>query len=382
MGVSGNVDVPGGNVFWVNVPIDFHENWDKLPPEQAKKRLGGDRYRVLSMGPLRKAHPPTVFNAILTGKPYPVKALVLFANNALCSYPNSKKVYEALKIVEFFVATDIFMTPTTEMADILLPAATWLERDEIQVNPFSGWYVGVRQKVVQTGECRSDWEIILELSERLGLRHGGLHKFIDEVLARTGTTFSELKERGWITSPMRYLKYEEAGFPATPSGKFEIYSQVLENLGYDPLPYHTEPPESPYSTPELAEKYPLILITGGRNPVFFHSEHRQIPWLRKIIPDPLVEMHPETAARLGIRDGDLVVIESPRGSCKQRARLTIGIDPRVVHAQHNWWFPEKLDPEHGVWESNVNILTDDERCDPATGSNPLRALLCRVYKSS
>jgi anaerobic selenocysteine-containing dehydrogenase len=180
---------------------------------------------------------------------------------------------------------------------------------------------------------------------------------------------------------MRYRKYETDGFSGTPSGRFEICSTILQNWGYDPLPSYVEPPESPVRTPELAEQYPLILITGSRLPVFFHSEHRQIPWLREIVPYPSVEIHPETAGKLGINEGDWVFIESPRGRCRMMAKLTLGIDPRMVHAEHGWWFPEKLGPEYGAWELNINLLTDNIPCDPFTGSNPLRALLCRIYKT-
>ncbi|MBL6967846.1 MAG: molybdopterin oxidoreductase, partial [Desulfobacteraceae bacterium] len=144
---------------------------------------------------------------------------------------------------------------------------------------------------------------------------------------------------------------------------------------------YREPPESPYSTAELYNTYPYILITGARSPGFFHTENRQIPWLRELDRDPVVEIHPETAKIEGIGQGDWVVIESPRGKVRQRAKLSAGIDPRVVSAQHAWWFPEKEGPGHGWDESNINILTDNsyESCDPAMGATHVRTLLCRIY---
>ena len=157
----------------------------------------------------------------------------------------------------------------------------------------------------------------------------------------------------------------------------------MENLGYDPLPYYEEPPESPLSTPELAEEYPLILTTGGRIQAYFNSEFRQIPSLRKKHPDPLMEIHPETAEELGIREGDWVWIETRRGKIQQKAKVTEGIDPRVVHVEHGWWFPEEAGPEHGIWKSNANVLTDNgPPYDPAMGTYQLRALLCKVYKET
>jgi len=139
--------------------------------------------------------------------------------------------------------------------------------------------------------------------------------------------------------------------------------------------------ESPYSTPELYERFPYIVITGRRMPGFFHSENRQLPWMRELHRDPVVEIHPDAAAREGIREGDWIIIESPRGRVRQRAKLFPGIDPRVVSAEHAWWFPERNDSGHGWDESNINILTDNayENCDPAMGATHIRTLLCRIY---
>ena len=150
-------------------------------------------------------------------------------------------------------------------------------------------------------------------------------------------------------------------------------------MGYAPLPSYEEPPESPTSTPEIAADYPLVLTTGGRISYFFNSEHRQIDKLRKAQRDPVAEIHPETAARFGIVNGAWMWIETKRGRIRQKAKLTKGIDPRVIHVQHGWWFPEQPAPEYGVWTSNANLLTDNKPpYDPAMGTYQLRALLCRV----
>ena len=124
-----------------------------------------------------------------------------------------------------------------------------------------------------------------------------------------------------------------------------------------------------------------ILITGARQPGFFHTENRQVPWLRELHPDPMVELHPDMAAKEGIQEGDWVIIESLRGKVRQRAKLFAGMHPRVVSAQHAWWFPEKKDPGHGWDESNINILTDNayETMDPAMGASSIRTLLVKIY---
>ena len=160
----------------------------------------------------------------------------------------------------------------------------------------------------------------------------------------------------------------------------ELYSTVLEKWGHDPLPKYTEIPDSPVSCPNLAENYPYILNPGLRIPTFFHSADRMNPWLREIRPNPIVEIHPETAVRHGIAEGDWVFIESPRGRVKQRAKLNNGIDPKVIVAEPGWWYPEMKDPGHGWDISNINILTDNshESMDPVMGATNLRALLCNI----
>jgi anaerobic selenocysteine-containing dehydrogenase len=203
---------------------------------------------------------------------------------------------------------------------------------------------------------------------------------LDWILEPLGITWQEFREMDHIRGDPAREKYRTKGF-STPSRKLELYSSLLESWGYDPLPQYREPPESPVSTPELYRSYPYILITGRRLPGFFHSENRQVQWLRELHRDPVVEIHPDAASREGIQEGDWVIIESPRGKVRQRAKLFAGMDPRVVSAEHAWWFPEKKDPGHGWDESNINILTDNsyENCDPAMGATHVRSLLCRIY---
>ena len=140
------------------------------------------------------------------------------------------------------------------------------------------------------------------------------------------------------------------------------------------------------SSREIAKEYPLILITGGRMRPLFHSEHRQLGMgTREQRPDPIVQIHPDTARELGIADGDWAYIETRRGRIKQKAEVTTRIHPRVINVESHWWFPEQPAEEpclHGLWQSNANVLTMEEldACDQVTGGWPLRALLCKVYK--
>ena len=219
-------------------------------------------------------------------------------------------VREALLSLDFFVVADLFMTPTAELADVLLPAATWLEKSALSTHLQASYnHIHLQQKVVEVEDCWSDYKILNELAKRLGigeLMFNSEEEYCDYLLKDTGLTFEEFKKRGTVSIPFIYRKYEKDGF-ATPSGKIELYSQRLKDLGFDPLPSYREPNESPVSTPELARQYPLIITTGGRVPVFRHSELRNIPLLREIVPDLKMMINPSTANEFGIkgrRSGD------------------------------------------------------------------------------
>ena len=384
--LTGNIDVPGGWVFGMHGLGRFPSLIENLSEEMNAKRLGADRFKMLcgEGADLPAAHIPTLLQAMREGKPYPVKAFLVFGNNTLTTYANTSLVYESLMNLDFMVCADLFMTPTAELSDIVLPAASWPEIDQVAGMPtIAANVVLAQQKAVQIGECKSDEEIFVELARRMNLDSctESVQDVLDQMVGDgLGITFDELRGEGFVQVPFKYRKYETDGFK-TPTGKIELYSTRLEAMGYDPLPYYEEPPESPVATPELAEKFPLVLTTGGRIPFFFNSEHRQLRQLRKAHPEPVAEIHPETAADLGIEDGEWMSIETSRGKIKQKAKLTFGIDPRVIHAEHGWWFPEGKAPEYGVWDSNANVLTSNlPPYDPAMGTYQLRALQCKVVK--
>lgn len=384
--ITGNIDVPGAWVFGMGGIGRFPSLIENLSDEMNAKRLGADRFKMLcgEGADLPAAHIPTVLQAMREGKPYPVKAFLVFGNNTLTTYGNTSLVYESLMKLDFMVCADLFMTPTAELADIILPAAAWPEINQIAGLPTRAANVVLaNQKSVQIGECKSDEEIFVELARRLNLSTctEPVEDVLDQQLkAGIGMTFDELKKLGHYQPKFHYRKYEKNGFK-TPTGKIELYSTRFEEMGYDPLPYYAEPPESPISAPELAEEYPYVLTTGGRIPHFFNSEHRQVKKLRRAHRDPIVELHSETAEKHGICTGDWIWIETTRGKIKQKAKIWNGIDPRVIHVEHGWWFPEKAAPDYGVWESNANLLTSNlPPYDPQMGTYQLRALLCKIEK--
>lgn len=383
--LTGNLDARGGNVFYTPPKaqnIGQFAAHDQLPSDKRAKMLGGDIFRLAAR--INVITPKMVWNAILTGQPYPVKAMLIHGSNPVVTRENAQEVYRALSRLEFLSVSDFFMTPTAELADIVLPAATWLEADYLGGFFFRHGYIFPRKKIVQIGECKSDFEMFHELGKRVGQEEWGenVEQDLDGILKPAGLTWQQVKDLPFLRGTVTYRKHEQKGF-STPTRKVEFSSTILQELGYDPLPTFKEVPESPVSRPDLLERYPYILITGARTPVFFHSEHRMIPWLRELHPDPIVELHPDTAQKHGIKEGDWVYIESPRGRIRQRAKLTTGIRPQVVAIQHGWWFPEVKTPDHGWKESNSNILTDNDPkgLDAAMGASNLRVLLCRVDRA-
>ncbi|MFO0752373.1 MAG: molybdopterin-dependent oxidoreductase [Thermodesulfovibrionales bacterium] len=383
--VTGNIDVPGGDILGMHILKAYPTLKDKLPAEAAKKRLGGETFKLLGgwRAYMPSAHIPALFRAMREGDPYRIHALLIFGNNPLLTVANAKGVHEALQKLDLLVVTDLFMTPTAALADYVLPAAFWTEIEHLMGFPLVVEnLVHAQPALAWTGECRQDEWIMDELSKRLGLPGSDMtyRDIYDYQLSPLGITFDELLERGNCCPPLRYRKYEQEGF-RTPSRKVELFSSVLKRMGYDPLPSYVEPPESPVSAPDLQQRYPFVLITGSRKREFFHSEHRQVPSLRKYSPDPCAEIHVSAAQSLGIAPGDWIEVSSPRGKVRMRAKVTEDIHPSVVSVEHGWWFPERAAEGFGLWESNANVLTcDAPPYDPAFGSYQLRGLLCAVRK--
>lgn len=417
--ICGNVDIPGGDILpgpYYDAILEQEEELSEyVTPERKGKQLGSDRFKLLSWpgydliqatvkrhwgkpgacaADTAVAHAPTLYRAIVTGKPYPVKALITVASNPLLTQANATVVYEALKRLDLYIVHDFFMSPSGQLADYVLPSASWLERPYLYNGFGFGKFLVASDEALppfREGEYhrKTDYDLWRTLGVRLGQEQYWPARTLEEAydirLKPLGMTFKQFvkEKKGFDFPKARYRKYEDGGF-GTPTGKLELYSTIFEKLGYSPLPVYQEPPESPFSQPKLAVIYPLILITGGRFDPYYASEHRQISSFRERRPDPLVQLHPETAQRLGIKDGDWVWIETPRGKVKQKSKYFEGISPNVIHADYGWWYPEQRGEEpylHGAWESNVNVITDDnpDRCDPMSGGWPLRTGLCQVY---
>jgi anaerobic selenocysteine-containing dehydrogenase len=327
--------------------------------------------------------PQSIKKAILSADPYRVHAAFVQGANILLTWSNANETYRALETLGFLVVIDIFMTPTAELADIVLPVGTFLEIDMVSES-LAGPYVGVTQKVAQVGEAWSIYRVYRGIAQKMGFGQYFPEEkdFLDLLVKPAGITFDEFRRVRVLRGTRQYRSYEKSKFN-TPSGKIELYSKKLKGKGFDPLPTYYEPPESPSSDTGLAKEYPFVL-TNRKVAPFTHSTGRQITTLRNKQSQPLVYINRGTAKQLTIEDGDSVYIETKRGRIVHTAALEDAIDPRVIITDFGWWFPEKGVAEdiHGARESNINVLTDDkEPFSKEMGSPVLRGILCKVYKT-
>jgi anaerobic selenocysteine-containing dehydrogenase len=385
--ITGNIDVPGGNVF----PLPLNSR-DLTLSEKLDENLGNGIKSVSTHPlyyPLWGVSTPEVLDAIDARKPYSLKALIVQGSSLVTVVSNSPRVGEKLKRLDFIVVHDLYLTATAELADIVLPAASFFEYAHIRTGGYCSpridtCIVTLADKVVEPlGECRSDPKFIFELARRVGLEEYFPWKSDEEAinyeLEPLGLTVEELRkhpEGTTITfSPQEvYRKYEKNRFQ-TSTGKVEFYSETFKKHGYNPLPEFKEPAESPYSKPALFRKYPLVCGTGIKLGRFTHTQFRTLPSLNRIHPNPFVEINPHTARKLGIKDQDWVFVESRRGRIRVKAKLTFAVHPKVVMVAHGWGQPYA----HGQPD---NILTDDtERC-PISAATGNRSFLCKVYKES
>jgi anaerobic selenocysteine-containing dehydrogenase len=388
----GDWDRPGGNVRSgrsLTKPISI-----EVTAAQSALRLGrADRPLGPQVGPPHNIVSYDLFDAILDGRPYQVRGLLSFGSNTIINSADPKRGREALQKLEFFAQAELFHTPTTQLADVLLPAASFLETEFLVIR--HGHVQRRRRTVAPLHERRPDIEMIFDLAVRLGhgdvFANGSLEAAYDEVLAPMGVTWEGMREHPHGldgVAPRSYEKHadtDESGAPKgfkTPSRKVEIFLDSWAAHGAEPLPVYREPAESPRATPELAERYPLVL-TNAKKAHYLHSQHRGVPALRRLEPHPTAEIHPETAARYGVADGQWVEIATPRGKARAKAELTTAIVPGVVCAYHGWWEAcealglEASDPydERG---SNVNLLVLGDLKDPISGALPHRSTLCRL----
>lgn len=404
VGLTGNFDVPGGNVpappSWLHVSgagfvsreheFEMPRPWSDLPP-----RLGQTRFPVWTEM-VNESQSMDIPRQIATGEPYPLRALVGFGMNYRL-WPDSEGLLAAVKKLDFIVDVDLFATDTSRYADIVLPTCSSLERSELRCYP-QKYAIYTTPVIEPLGESRPDIDIIFALADRLGLDHrvaldgapppGGylpngapdfteaFEAALDWILEPSGMTIAELKKHpaGMAVPdpiPITYRKYQKSGF-STPSGKMEFSSSILEKYadypGIDGLPLYAEPPYGPVASPERFRDYPFVLSTGVRLPMFIHSRTFRLPWTRSLRRDAAADLNPADAQSLGIAQGDQIELATPTGSIRVRTNLTHMVHPGVVHMFH------------GYPEADVNTLLEGDYLDPISGFPGYKASLCAVRK--
>lgn len=379
IGLTGNFDRPGGNhivsTSYYGRATGFkhrgHEfeqsrSWEEMAP-----RIGQEQHPVWCKV-ISQAQAMVLPFQIQSGKPYPIRAVLGFGLNHRM-WPGADFMKESLQKLDFFVNVDFFLTDSAKLADIILPACSSFERGELFLGPthFAFWTEPVIKPV---GQSRPDVDIIVELSKKLGLKDEllaqGHEACMDWIFAPSQVSIAEIRKHpggmplgGRPGTP--YEKYRASGFP-TPSGKMELTSTILKGFGLDPLPVYREPVQSPLSDPGLSKGYPLILTTGARLPMYIHSRTFRVPWLRRMRPDPMVDINPGDARERGIEHNQWVKLATPRGALRVRANVTGYVPPGVVNMMYG--FPS----------ADVNELIDPDYRDPISGYPGFKSLLCEV----
>lgn len=429
MALCGNVDVPGGNIlvhnaFEINAGYASGENL--TPAEWRAKKLNNNFALSVEGGDfVAHASSDGLLQAIEDGFPYPIKMMWIQSSNTLsCPSQDAPRVMKAMQNIPFIVNADPYVTPTSvALADIILPVAMSAERNSART-----WWSPCRAmvKAADFYEAKSDEQIILELGKRLNPEvfgqwetdidwlnwylHDGTGSFSATTEAtdqggakNSGKTLFTASWDELVRDPSMvghcydefnatYNKAEKGMFRpdgsvgyGTPSGRLELAPMLYQYWGLSTTPFHTEPPESPISTPELMGEYPLILTCGGRSFEFFHSEHRQMPTMREFHPLPLVMVNPVDAEKYRVEDGQWAWIENGHGRFKQVVKVTPRVAPGVIHAEHGWWFPEQEAAEpslFGTFDSNPNNCTRAfETGEGGIGTN-IKSMICRIYPYS
>ena len=364
--ITGNIKPPAVRYKLPLNDITLHERVAGMPPGVGALRfpLWTKLYREMQSNALA--------DQIDRGQPYPIKALFSAGLN-LHFFPNSNRMVASLGKLDFIAVTEYFLTPSAKLADIVLPIASWVERPILITGPDSARLI--TPAIDPIGESWPEWQIYAELARRLGCGgefwDGSFERCVDYILEPSGLSFAYLKEHpeGAKYSPVSTRRPGSEARFGTPSGRVEIASSTLAKYGMEPLPVYQEPPESPLSRPDLAVSYPLVLTTGARVLAYTNSQLRNIERLRRMVPEPLVDINPTDAAPRGIKTGDAVTISSPRGSIRMKAKVTDTILSGVVSIPHHW-----------PGDADANLLTDDQGLDPISGFPPFKSQLCQVTR--
>jgi len=359
--ITGNADIPGGLRFTETPP------WKTSLGIEGKAAVPAIWKRRF---PLAADGAQCIPEAILEANPYPIRALFSISGNPVSALPDTRRTISALRKLDLLVVNDLFMTEAAQMADIVLPGVTFFEKGEFHTEPLKPvpWLQTTEALVKPTGNAIPEWRFIAALARTMG--YSVLPRFIDEndflkrIFADSGRSDLDpaAMRRGMRLEPSPFGRLLEKGFD-TPSGKIELYSRQLIERGYAPIPEAEDVCRCDY-------RYPYRLVTGSRVDPFDHSQHRNIPELLERCPHPEAEISLQMADRLRISNGDVIKIETERGSLAMRSRIVEGMNPAAVSIPHGWPGTE-----------NANYLIGDMLSDAVSGTPAYKAIPCSVLKS-
>ncbi len=386
--LAGQLDVPGGiGLSMLQSSFPINHSCNQRNPDLTRA-IGRQEFPVYSTY-RGESHAIGLVNSVVRAEPYHTRALVIHGASLLTSWPQTALWRNMISKLEFLVCIDRQFTADAAYADIVLPATTMFENDSYMTY---GPIFRLRQKAIEPlGESRNDYLIMAGLAQYLG--YGHLFPQTEEGMIRlaldgSGFSLEDVNRAGgWVriaTPMLEYKKWQKGGLRSdkkpgfdTPTGKFEIWSTILEDFGYDPLPKYVEPIEGPLATPHLTDEFPLVFNSGARPYYDFRSQHHGIEGLVRDNPEPVVEINSDDARRRRIKNGDLVEVRTPRGSVPFRAQVTDDIMTGAIECNMGGGTP--VGPR--AWQDwNVNELTDLHNIDSISGFPVYKALLCDVVK--
>lgn len=372
IGLTGNLDVPGGNVF---MPF-ARQSMLPTTPVPVEKRVGHEKFPLFPEVPF-----PAVKEALLGDEEHRPRAMIVHHSNPVLVQANQERTKQALQKLDFLVVSDNFPTATSEIADLILPITSDFESYGYRAySSIEGGFLAMARPIAEpVGESRSVFDVEYELAERMGLHLNypfhDTESWVAFMIKPSGISFERLdaEQIVYATPPVQYRKYVGQGFK-TPSRKVEFYSRRFEAKGASPLPAYTEPAGDPLDKKSLSEKGFSLLGTSRRPAQFVHTKLKNMEVLSKLYPEPLVYMHPLDAGARGIGDEEEVEVSSPQGKITLKVKLTEDTKCGLVWIDFGWGNPT----DRGA---SINALANDRYFDPISGGTPNRLFPCEIKRN-
>lgn len=378
--ITGNFDIPGGVLpqkgdLFAELECGFGSRSEEFLNDTRPETLpaiGAEKFPLWD-AIMKQAQGVEFTRQVLTDQPYPLRAAACFGINYRM-FPESNKVLQALDKLDFVLSVDLFLTEACLHSDIILPACSSLERSEAKC--YAGRFVHYTQPVIEPlYESRDDVAIITDLARAMQLDDpllcSGYRACVEFLFTNSG--IADLDEVIAADLPVPSPNAVQVppgeglknGLP-TPTGKIELYSELIAGLGADnlnPLPVYEEADD-----PADAAEFPMTLMAGTRLPNALHSRLHTVAWTRSLRPEVMADLHPDDAVRLGIAQGDEILLETAIGQLRVKANLSYITGKNHVQIYHD--YPE----------ANANDLVPDTMLDPYTGFPSYKQIRCRVRK--